>query len=93
MRSQIIGYVWDTTQPVGTICKSEKSGTVTYVVLRSGSAELGKWHTERRNVREDFKKIYGAEPDNPGAVSISIDSNDTSSMSESFVGAVFFKHP
>ncbi|SRR5438874_872799 len=93
VRSQIIGYVWDTTQPVGTICKSEKSGTVTYVVLRSGSAELGKWHTERRNVREDFKKIYGAEPDNPGAVSISIDSNDTSSMSESFVGAVFFKHP
>jgi len=93
VRSQIIGYVWDTTQPVGTICKSEKSGTVTYVVLRSGSAELGKWHTERRNVREDFKKIYGAEPDNPGAVSISIDSNDTNSMSESFVGAVFFKHP
>ena len=93
VRSQIIGYVWDTTQPVGTICKSEKSGTVTYVVLRSGSAELGKWHTERRNVREDFKKIYGAEPDNPGAVSSSIDSNDTSSMSESFVGAVFFKHP
>ena len=93
VRSQIIGYVWDTTQPVGTICKSEKSGTVTYVVLRSGSAELGKWHTERRNVREDFKKIYGAEPDNPGAVSISIDSNDTSSMSESFVGAVFFKQP
>ena len=93
VRSQIIGYVWDTTQPVGTICKSEKTGTVTYVVLRSGSAELGKWHTERRNVREDFKKIYGAEPDNPGAVSISIDSNDTSSMSESFVGAVFFKHP
>ena len=93
VRSQVIGYVWDTTQPVGTICKSEKTGTVTYVVLRSGSAELGKWHTERRNVREDFKKIYGAEPDNPGAVSISIDSNDTSSMSESFVGAVFFKQP
>ena len=75
VRSQIIGYVWDTTAPVGTVCKSEKTGTVHYVVVRSGSAELGKWHTERRNVREDFKKIYGEEPDNPGAVSISIDSN------------------
>src|SRR3989441_2269172 len=85
VRSRIIGYVWDTTQPVGTICKSEKTGTVTYIVLRSGPAELGKWHTERRNVREDFKKIYGDEPDNPGAVSISIDSNDTNSYSESFV--------
>ena len=93
VRSRIIGYVWDTTSPVGTMCKSEKTGTVHYVVVRSGSAELGKWHTERRNVREDFKKIYGEEPDNPGAVSISIDSNDTSSYSESFVGLIVFKRP
>ena len=93
VRSQIIGYVWDTTSPVGTICKSEKTGTVHYVVVRSGSAELGKWHTEHRNVCEDFKKIYGEECDNPGAVSISIDSNDTSSYSESFVGLIVFKRP
>jgi hypothetical protein len=91
VRSQIIGYVWDTTQPVGTICKSEKTGMVTYVVVRSGAAELGKWFTERRNVVDDFKKIYGDVPDNPGAVSISIDSNDTNSTAESFVGAVIFK--
>jgi hypothetical protein len=91
VRSQIIGYVWDTTAPVGTICKSEKTGTVTYVVVRSGPAELGKWITERRNVRDDFKKIYGADPDNPGAVSVSIDSNDTASYSESFMGPIVFK--
>jgi Protein of unknown function (DUF3047) len=93
VRSQIIGYVWDSTQPVGTICKSEKTGMVTYVVVRSGAADLGKWVTEHRNVLEDFKKIYGANPDNPGAVSISIDSNDTNSVAESFVGPILFKRP
>jgi len=93
VRSQIIGYVWDTTLPAGTICKSEKTGMVTYVVIRSGPAEAGKWLTERRNVREDFKKIYGSDPENPGAVSISIDSNDTGSTAESFVGAILFKAP
>ncbi len=92
VRSQIIGYVWDTSQPVGTICRSEKTGMVTYVVVRSGAADLGRWHTERRNVRDDFRKIYGGDPDNPGAVSISIDSNDTNSGSESFVGPIYFKH-
>jgi hypothetical protein len=91
VRSRIIGYVWDTTLPVGTICKSEKTGTVTYVVVRSGSADLGKWVTERRNVVEDFTRIYGEAPDNPGGVSISIDSNDTNSVSESFMGAIAFK--
>lgn len=93
LRSRIIGYVWDTTAPVGTIVKSEKTGTVTYIIIRSGKADLGKWLTERRNVREDFKRIYGEEPENPGAVSIAIDSNDTTSSAESFMGAIVFRKP
>jgi len=93
LRSRIIGYVWDTTQPVGTICKSEKTGTVTYVVVRSGTADLGKWITEHRNVREDFKKIYGDEPDNPAAVSLAADSNDTHSSSEAFFGRILIRRP
>ena len=42
VRSRIIGYVWDTTQPAGTICKSEKTGTVTYVVVHSGPTDLNR---------------------------------------------------
>jgi hypothetical protein len=91
VRSRIIGYIWDTTEPVGKICKSEKTGTVTYIVLRSGSAELGQWLTERRDVVADFKKIYQDDPDSPAAVSIAIDSNDTNSSAESFMGAIQFK--
>jgi len=93
VHSQIIGYVWDTTQPVGTICKSKKTGTVTYIVLRSGTAELGKWVTERRNVVDDFKKIYGDVPVDPAAVSIAVDSNDTNSPAEWFMGSILFKKP
>jgi len=91
VRSRILGYVWDTTLPVGTMCKSEKTGTVTYIVVRSGSADLGKWMTERRNVLEDFTKVYGEAPENPGGVSISIDSNDTNSISESLMGTITFR--
>ena len=93
VRSQIIGYVWDTTLPVGTICKSEKTGTVTYIVLRSGTADLGKWVTERRNVVDDFKKIYGDVPVDPAAVSIAVDSNDTNSTAEWFMGSILFTKP
>jgi len=91
VRSRVIGYVWDTTQPVGTICKSEKTGTVTYVVVRSGSGDLNKWVAETRNVVEDFKKIYGEAPEDPAILSLSIDSNDTGTTSEAMIGAVRFK--
>ena len=94
VRSRIISYIWDTTAPVGSIFKSEKTGLVTYVVVRSGPADLGKWLTESRNVLEDYKKIYGEAPaEDVGAISISIDSNDTSSTAESYFGEIFFRKP
>ncbi|MGE5306751.1 MAG: DUF3047 domain-containing protein [Alphaproteobacteria bacterium] len=89
-RSRIIGYVWDTTVPVGTQIRSPKSHMVTYIVVRSGDAELGKWITEQRNVREDYKRIFGEEPFEPGYISLSIDSNDTDSRAEAFIGTILF---
>ncbi len=91
VRSRIIGYVWDTTAPQGLVVKSEKTSMVTYVIMRSGPAELGKWLTERRNVAEDFRKIYGEEPDNPGAITIAIDSDDVKGSAEAYFGAITFK--
>jgi Protein of unknown function (DUF3047) len=94
VRSRTIGYVWDTTAPAGTIAPSEKSGTVTYVIMRSGEGDLGKWMTESRNVLEDYKKIYGEDPgEQVGAVSVASDSNDTDSSAECFVAEIFFKKP
>ncbi len=91
VRSRIVGYVWDTSAPAGTIVKSQKTSTITYVVVRSGAADLGRWITERRNVAEDFRKIYGEEPESPGALSVAIDSNDTNSTAESVIGEIAFK--
>jgi hypothetical protein len=93
VRSLVIGYIWDTTAPVGTVFKSQKTGTVTYVVVRSGPADLGKWITERRDVREDFRRIFGEEPDDPGAVSIGIDSDDVKGTAESYMGRIVFRKP
>jgi hypothetical protein len=94
VRSRIISYLWDTTAPVGAVFKSEKTGLVTYVVIRSGPTDLGKWLTESRNVLEDYKKIYGEAPgEEVGAISISIDSNDTRSAAESYFGEILFRKP
>src|SRR5438445_604661 len=64
------------------------------VVERSGDADLGKWMTETRNVSEDYKRIYGEEPKEAvGAVSISINSQNTGSRAESYFGEILFRKP
>ena len=94
VRSRVISYIWDTAAPVGAVFKSEKTGLVTYVVVRSGPADLGKWLAESRNVLEDYQKIYGEAPgEEVGAISISIDSNDTRSAADSYFGEILFRKP
>jgi len=92
VRSRVIGYIWDTTAPAGTIVKSQKTALVTYVVMRSGDADIGKWVTETRNVCQDYKKIYGEEPEEKvEALSIGIDSDDTRSRAEGYVAEILFR--
>ena len=67
-----LDYRVHATTPVATIAKNQKTGTVTFVVMRSGSGDLGKWLPEHRNVAEDYVKIFGEIPDDPKAITISI---------------------
>ena len=91
LRSQLLGYVWDATLPVGTVQRSQKTRAVTFIIVRSGTSRLGQWQTERRNVADDFRLVYEADPDSPGAVALSIDTNDTQSPSEGFIGPLLFR--
>jgi hypothetical protein len=91
LRSRLIGYIWDASLPVGSIHNSQKTGTVRFIVVHSGRADLGKWLSERRNVREDYRMAYGEEPENPSVIALSIDTNDTKSSSEGSIGPIRFQ--
>jgi len=90
LRSRLIGYVWDATAPVQTVETSHKTGSVHFFVLRSGPGELGRWLTERRNVLEDYRRVFGEDPEDPRALALSIDTNDTHSEAEALIGRIAF---
>ena len=94
VRSRTIGYIWDSTAPAGSVFPSAKVSTVTFVVVRSGTAGLGQWFTETRDVLEDFKRIYGEEPgEMVGAVTLSINSQNTRATALAFFGEILFRKP
>ena len=94
VRSRVIGYIWDSTAPVGAIFRSQKVSTITFVVVRSGDADRGRWVTETRNVLEDYKRIYGEAPgEEVGGISISINSQNTNARAESYFGEILFRKP
>jgi hypothetical protein len=88
---RILGYIWDTSAPAGSVIESQKSALVTYIVVRSGTGDVGRWVHETRDVYADYRRIYEEEPDELEAVSIAIDSDDTRSEAEAYVGAIRFR--
>ncbi len=90
LRSQLLGYVWDPVLPAGTFVRSAKTGTVTFVIARSGTQGTGRWAEQERNVADDYRTAFGADPPSPGAVALSIDTNDTRSPAAALVGRIAF---
>src|SRR3990172_5472550 len=90
INSRMLGYIWDTGAPAGSEVVSAKLSTTRYIVLKSGAGELGKWFSEKRNVYEDYKRLFNEEPPKVGSVALMIDSDDTKTSAESFFGDIYF---
>ena len=90
INSRMLGYIWDSNAPAGSEVTSAKLSTIKYIVLKSGVGELGKWFPEKRNVYEDYKRLFNEEPPTVGSIALMIDSDDTQSSAESFFGDIYF---
>ena len=90
LRTRIIAYAWGTGEPAGSVEPSRKTRTVTFFLLRSGAEQLGRFVTERRDVVEDYRRVYGERPDNPRVIAISVDTNDTHASAAALIGAIAF---
>jgi hypothetical protein len=89
LTSYVLEYVWDNETPPGIIKPSPSSGKCKLIVVNSGTTDLGKWMTVRRNLRDDFTKAFGWAPDrNVGGIGFMTDSDNTRSSAEAFYGPV-----
>lgn len=92
-RSDVVGYVWDTTAPVGTTGPSTKAGNVRLVVVESGASRVGTWQRYQRNVADDYVALFGKKPPRVGRLALMIDADDTRSDAEAFVAGISFTAP
>jgi hypothetical protein len=89
-QSDVIGYVWDTTAPVGTMLASPKAPNVRIIVVESGPARLGAWQRQRRNVAADYEALFRRQAPRVGGIALMIDANDTGTLAEATFGDLIF---
>ena len=79
-------YLFENDGPKDTPITSTRNGNARYLILRTAKAgdPIGEWLHERRNVIEDYKRVFGKAPGHPVFVGVTIDSNDTQSAAEAY---------
>ena len=79
-RPDNIKYVWSASLPIGTTTQSPYNSKTKIVVLRNQSSPLGRWVSEKVNVYNDYKRLFGHEPKSVKAIAIMSDSDNTRSI-------------
>lgn len=90
---RILTYIWDTTEPQGTM-ESASSIPLVHIfaiVCRSGAADANQWLPESHNVGADYKTAYGKPAPHVKGLRLQINSQHTGSAAESYFGQVVFR--
>lgn len=81
-RARCLEYVWDKSLPEDTVLTNPNFTNLKIIVVESGENNLGAWVREERNIYEDYKKLFGSNPGNAGAIAIMTDSDNSASSAE-----------
>jgi hypothetical protein len=97
LNTPVLGYVWDNEAPKEWTGRSPQLGgsKMRYVVVRNKSDKIGHWYVEKRNIYNDYQKLFrdlqGGEPTGPTqGISLYINSQHTKSAAECYIGDIFF---
>lgn len=83
-------YVWDGKAAAGTSVWSAYTDRVRVIVAESGSANLGKWVTIRRDVAADFRAAFGEDPPAISGMVLATDTDNTGESATAFYGDIRF---
>lgn len=85
---QTLAYVWTST-PVenGTVIASGRYRNLRYVQLH-GTAEVGSWQIETRDIIADFVSVFGQEPGALGYIAVFNDNDQTGESVSALFGPV-----
>lgn len=85
-------YVWDNTHRVGHTQWSPYTRRVRMIVLQSGTANVGKWMAESRDVAADFREAFGFDAPAVTGVAVGNDTDNTNERVTTWYGDVTIKN-
>lgn len=83
-------YIWSNRLPVGSVFEHPLTDRMRGIVVGSGAEGVGEWQSYRRNIREDYLRVFGEEPGDIVSVGIMTDTDQTRQKARTLYGDVIF---
>ena len=89
-RTRAVNYVWASTMAAGETWPNAYTDSSCNVAVRSGDALAGRWIEEHRDVRADFRELFGKSVRYVDAVAIMTDTDNTGRTAVAYYGDITF---
>ena len=87
-----INYVWTNRTRIGDAWPNPFASEVMMVAVESGHGNAGTWRTYRRDVRADFRRLFGMDVNELEGIAVMTDSDNSRQSARAWYGEISL-HP
>ena len=92
-RTRAINYIWANRLPKGESLPNAFTSNAMMVAVESGEGNVGTWVAEERNLYEDYRRLFGEDPPEIGAVALMTDTDNTGGKAVAYYGDITLEGP
>ena len=87
-QTRALNYIWANKLPKGEFTPNAFTANAKMIAVESGPPESGQWRYEVRDILSDYRRVFGENPPEAGAVAIMTDSDNTGTAATAWYGDI-----
>ncbi len=87
-KTKTLNYIWANRLPQESVQTNAFLNNAIMISVESGSKNVGKWVSVRRNIIDDYRRAFGEDPPKIGAIAIMTDTDNTGESALAWYGDI-----
>lgn len=83
-----LNYIWANKLPVGDYVPNAFTSNAMLLAVESGNEKAGQWVSEERDILADYRRVFGEDPPEAGAIAIMTDTDNTGTEATAWYGEI-----
>ncbi|SKA09665.1 Protein of unknown function [Trichlorobacter thiogenes] len=83
-----LNYIWANKLPKGEFVPNAFTSNALLIAVESGQSKAGQWVSEERDILADFRRVFGEDPPDAGAIAIMTDTDNTGAEATAWYGDI-----